>query len=236
MRSLPPTTTGATQPGTAPSKLRTWMRATSLTLASSRSGFSTVSTPSGMVAVGSNGSTTGGSVLGGKRRQRAQGQLAGHGQGGRRVDVVAEVDADDADAGDRLGFDQAGPGRLVDPALDAVGDGLLDRGGRHALVVGDDLDGRRLEDRQDVDRDPRQGEEPQHEDHEHDRGHHVRVSERSLDQPHNMLPCVNIPSEIQDAPVMLCLGHGRDQGAEHMCHRGGRHRFDHQGVIPDGEG
>ena len=86
-------------------------------------------------------------------RQRAQSQLAGHGQGAVGVNVVAEVDADDADAGHRLGHDLAGAGRLIAPAFDAVGDGLFDGGGRHALIVGDDLHRRRLEDRQNVHRD-----------------------------------------------------------------------------------
>ena len=45
--------------------LRTQMRPTSLTFASFMLGLLTVRTPRGMVAVGSKGSTTGGSVLGG---------------------------------------------------------------------------------------------------------------------------------------------------------------------------
>src|SRR5579875_2478383 len=82
--------------------------------------------------------------------QGAQGQLSGHGQGTVGVDVVAEVDADDADAGDRFGGQTHGTGRLIDPAFDTVGDGFLDGGGWHSLVIGDDLHGRRFEHWQNV--------------------------------------------------------------------------------------
>ena len=223
-------------PGTAPSMLRTSMRATSLTLASSRYGFSTVSTPSGMVAGRDRTAAPRAAACWAARSAACRGPAelvmvrAAVG-----IDVVAEIDSDDADAGNRFGFDQAGPGRLVDPALDAVGDRLLDRGGRHALVIGDHLDGRGLEHRQDVDRDPRQSEDAQDDDHEDDRGDHVRVSERRLDQPHDEPPCVESSFRNSGRTRHGFLGHGEEARILSTCgHRGGRHGFDHQGIIPDG--
>ena len=65
-RSLPPTTTGATAPGTEPSRLRTSTRARSFTSCSAIVGLLTVRMPSGSVPVGSNGRTTGGNVLVGR--------------------------------------------------------------------------------------------------------------------------------------------------------------------------
>ncbi len=122
--------------------------------------------------------------VGRQRGQGPQGQRVRERQRPVRVDVVAEVDLDDAHAGHRPRLDDLGTRRLVDPALDAVGDGLLDGRGRHALVVGQHLDGRRLEHRQDVDRDVEHGEEAEDHHHEDERGHHVWVSQRRLDEPH----------------------------------------------------
>src|SRR5262249_27590900 len=79
--------------------------------------------------------------VGGQGGQGAQGQRVGGGQGRVGVDVVAEVDLDDADAGDGARLDGLGAGGLAGPAFDAVGDGLLDGGGRHAVVVGEHLHG-----------------------------------------------------------------------------------------------
>ena len=73
------------------------------------------------------------------------------------------------------------PGAWLTQALDAVGDGLLDGGGRHPLVVGDDLHGGRLERRENVDADVQDGQDPQEEDHEDDRRHHVGIAQRRLD-------------------------------------------------------
>ena len=56
-------------------------------------------------------------VRDGRERQRV-----GHRQRGGRVDVVAEVELDDAHAGHRPRLDRLHARRLVDPPLDAVGD------------------------------------------------------------------------------------------------------------------
>src|SRR5262249_38313231 len=83
-------------------------------------------------AGGVKGQHDGRQGVGRQGRQGAEGQRVGGGQGTVRIDVVAEVDLDDADAGDGARLDGLGAGGLVGPALDAVGDGLLDGGGGHA--------------------------------------------------------------------------------------------------------
>ena len=126
--------------------------------------------------------------VGRQRRQGAQRERIDLRQRPVRVDFVAEVDLDDAHARDGTRFDEPGPGGLVDPALDAVGDGLFDRRGRHALVIGQHLNGRGLEDGQDIDRNCGHRQRAQHEHHEDQGGHHVWVAKRCLDKPHEIIP------------------------------------------------
>ncbi len=117
-------------------------------------------------------------------RQRTQSQLARHGQSAVGIDVIAEIDTDNADAGHRLGDDLLSARGLIAPAFDAVGDGFFDGGCGHSLVVGDDLHGGRFEDGQNVHRDAQQREYAEEEDHENDGRHHVGVTQRRLDEPH----------------------------------------------------
>ena len=65
VRSLPPTTTGATHAGHGAEHVAHIDAGHVLDVGLVQVGLLTVRMPSGMVPVGSNGSTTGGSVLGG---------------------------------------------------------------------------------------------------------------------------------------------------------------------------
>ena len=105
VRSLPPTTTGATQPGHGAEHVADVDAGHVLDVGLVQPGLLTVRMPSGMVPVGSKGSTTGGSVLGGSVGSvpRASELVMVRARVG--VDVVAEIDLDDADARNRFGLD-----------------------------------------------------------------------------------------------------------------------------------
>ena len=125
----------------------------------------------------------------GKSGQRTQGQRVGKRQRGIRVDVVTKVEFDHAHTGNRLGFDHLHPGTLIHPAFDPVGDRFFDGRSGHACVIGQHLNRRSFENRQDVDRDVPDRINTEDQDHEDDRGHQVRVPERCFDQPHLATPC-----------------------------------------------
>ena len=70
------------------------------------------------------------------------------------------------------------------PALDAVGEGPLDRPGRHAVEVGQDLDGRDLERRQDVDGDRDDRDRAEDHEEESENNDAVDVAQGEFDESH----------------------------------------------------
>ncbi len=158
-------------------------------------------------AGGVEGQHDGRQRIGRQRGQRAERELAGHGQGAVGVHVVAEIDAHDADARHRLGNHRFRTGRLVAPAFDAIGDGLFDGGSGHALVISDDLHGGGLEDRQNVHGDAPQRDDAEEQDHEDDGGHHVRITQRRLNQPHPKV----LSERTRGRIVEMSLNHSRSE-------------------------
>jgi hypothetical protein len=106
------------------------------------------------------------------------GQRVGHRQGVGRVDVLAEEQSDDAHPGDRPALHVGHAGGLVDPPLDPVGDGPRGRPGGHPVEVGENLDGRDLERRQDVHRDRHDRDRPEDHDEQGEDHDPVDVAQR----------------------------------------------------------
>ena len=124
------------------------------------------------------------------RRERARrhrrvfpaGERCALGQGTARVDMAAEIVADDAGADDRPRLHPLAARRLDHTSLHPRSDVLLDARRRHPAVEGQDLHGGAPEDRQDIHRDRVRGEPAQQRERErHDR-HGDGITQRGPDQ------------------------------------------------------